>query len=751
MQSRIAFLCAIFLLTVLAGCSNGSGSTPSSSSSSTSAADFTLAIAPLAVTLTSGGSAQAIDITTSPVNGFTGNVSLTVGSLPTGVTVTPMTLSMAPGSLQQLTVTAGSTATVGNTTITLQGSSGSLTHSVSAAVAVNAPVLSTTASLSAGSFDFGDDLVNNVVTKPVATVTNTGSAALTLSPSLSGDTSYALVSTGSCGAQLTPAASCVMMVSYTPTTASAPGTQNAVLNLGFGDVPAGTAQTVALSGTSGALPVGQVTATNNPQVALYTMTLPFPGSMTVSFGKDTTYGTQTWAQSTPDSGSQVSIFVAGMQGTTTYHMQATVQFTNGVSAKDVDHSFTTQAVPANMKGNLKATTAAGMTPQSGVELLNPLDGNVSGVVVTDLNANILWTYANPGGTSNYIQGVKMLPNGHFLMAIGANSSNALTINLPGYTIAEIREVNLEGDTVREISITDLNAALANATCAECKVNLYTFHHDVEPLPNGHWLVLANTAKQLSSTTTPPLTNTAPAYVLADVIIDLDENLQPVWAWNEFNHLDPNRHPYLFPDWTHTNAVTYSPDDGNILVSIRHQNWVVKVDYEDGKGSGAILWHLGEGGDFALKGGTDPTDWEYAQHMPNFFSTNTTGVFSLGLMDNGDDRIFPAGVTCGATGAPPCLYTTIPVFQIDENAKTATLTFQQKLPPNLYSFFGGNTEQLANGNVEYDLCGVGPIGSGSYVYEVTQQSTPQTVWTLQSTGANLYRAFRMPSLYPGVQW
>ena len=94
------------------------------------------------------------------------------------------------------------------------------------------------------------------------------------------------------------------------------------------------------------------------------------------------------------------------------------------------------------------------------------------------------------------------------------------------------------------------------------------------------------------------------------------NLQPVWAWNEFNHLDPNRHPYLFPDWTHTNAVLYSPDDGNILVSMRHQNWVVKVDYQDGKGSGAILWQLGEGGDFTLKNGIDPTDWQYAQHMPN---------------------------------------------------------------------------------------------------------------------------------------
>ena len=29
----------------------------------------------------------------------------------------------------------------------------------------------------------------------------------------------------------------------------------------------------------------------------------------------------------------------------------------------------------------------------------------------------------------------------------------------------------------------------------------------------------------------------------------------------------------FPDWTHTNAVLYSPDDGNLIVSMRHQNWI----------------------------------------------------------------------------------------------------------------------------------------------------------------------------------
>jgi len=44
--------------------------------------------------------------------------------------------------------------------------------------------------------------------------------------------------------------------------------------------------------------------------------------------------------------------------------------------------------------------------------------------------------------------------------------------------------------------------------------------------------------------------------VGDVIIDLDANHNPVWAWNEFNHMDINRQPFGYPDWTHTNAVIF---------------------------------------------------------------------------------------------------------------------------------------------------------------------------------------------------
>jgi arylsulfate sulfotransferase len=232
-----------------------------------------------------------------------------------------------------------------------------------------------------------------------------------------------------------------------------------------------------------------------------------------------------------------------------------------------------------------------------------------------------------------------------------------------------------------------------------------------------------------------------------VIIDLDQNHNPVWLWNEFDHLDINRRPYLYPDWTHTNAILYSADDGNLIISIRHQNWLVKIDYQNGAGTGDILWHLGYQGDFTLVGGTDPTDWFYAQHGPSFTTSNTTGNFGMAVFDNGDDRFFPSGqVLC--TGPSPSCYSTTPLLTLDESAMTATLTFNPTAP--YYSFFGGNNAVLANGDVEF-CATAAPVGLVANIYEVTQTSTPQTVWHMNVSGQYAYRGQRVPSMYPGVQW
>ena len=490
------------------------------------------------------------------------------------------------------------------------------------------------------------------------------------------------------------------------------------------------------------MPAGTVTATANPQVALYTITPPYPGNVTVNFGPTTSYGKQTWSVAAATGGTPVSIEVAGMLANTAYHLQAAVTLADGVTAADSDHSFTTTSYPANLIPQITASTTAGQAPQPGIEMLNPI-GTTAQVVATDLSGRVIWEY-NPAEptTQSAILAPQELPNGDFIFLFSEGSGNPLLGPINPADPNLVREVDLIGNTIKQITMAQLNARLA---AANYNLTLQVFNHDVTVLPNGHWLVLANTLKSvvLAGQTTPTT-------VLGDVIVDLDTNLNPVWVWNEFDHLDVNRHPVQFPDWTHTNAVVYSKDDGNLLVSIRHQNWVVKVDYNNGAGTGNIIWRLGYQGDFKLIGGTDPTDWFSGQHGLSFTSGNTTGIFGMTLMDNGDFRVFAPGVTCGTGSAPPCLYSTIPVFQIDEAAKTATLETLQVLPTNLYSFFGGNAHILPNGNLEYDLCGL-PGAPNSQTFETPNQSTPQTVWSLKLPADYNYRSYRVPSLYPGVQW
>ncbi len=182
--------------------------------------------------------------------------------------------------------------------------------------------------------------------------------------------------------------------------------------------------------------------------------------------------------------------------------------------------------------------------------------------------------------------------------------------------------------------------------------------------------------------------------------------------------------------------------------MRNQNWVIKIDYRDGHGQGDILWRLGPDGDFTLQG-VEPIDWNYAQHHPVLISSRSAGLFPLALFDNGNSRIVDSkGTACGSPGAIPC-YSRGVIFQLEEMAKTAQILWQDKL-----SNFGlccGSINQLDNQNIEFDIALLSAISQASRVQEVTQEQDPRLVWQMDILGQLAYRAFRMPSLYPGVQW
>ena len=504
------------------------------------------------------------------------------------------------------------------------------------------------------------------------------------------------------------------------------------------------------------IPAGQVQATTNPQVALYRMSLPQPGTVSVQFGPDTRYGLDTWTQSTPSAqpslGGPVVLLVAGMRGSTNYHMRALVTLANGVTYQDDDHIFATGIPP--LTSLVQVSMPSGLPPQPGIELFDTVQFGsthynpaLAQAFATDLQGNVIWTYSYAGSPANVITPIKPLANGHLLLVLTV-TSGPTNSTIPAGTANDLREIDLVGNTIHDVPMSTLNKSLTAKGFAN--LALFAYSRDVLSLPNGHFVILAQTAQTVQNVTGyPGATNVA-----GDALVDVDQNFQPDWVWNSFDHLDINRHPFQFPpDWTHSDALLYSSDDHDLLLSIRNQNWVVKIDFQDATGTGNIVWRLGQGGDFQLVGGVDPTDWFYAQHGINFFTGNTSGQFQLGLMDDGDDRQFALGVTCGSQGAPACLYSTSMVLSVDESSKTATFVSHYVASASLYSFFGGQVDLLPNGDIEVDFCSA---VSGATIQEyqpgsAVTETTPQIVWQAVTPGYDQYRALRLSSLYPGVQW
>ena len=103
----------------------------------------------------------------------------------------------------------------------------------------------------------------------------------------------------------------------------------------------------------------------------------------------------------------------------------------------------------------------------------------------------------------------------------------------------------------------------------------------------------------------------PVDIIGDMVLVLDHNLQLVWAWDSFAHEDINRAATLndqavpfIPaftianDWLHTNFAQGTAD-GNIILSQRSQDLVIKINYANGAGDGSVIWRMGAGVDFTL--------------------------------------------------------------------------------------------------------------------------------------------------------
>jgi hypothetical protein len=128
------------LLLICAGCGGGSNS-PSSNikPASTPSPDLAITLSSSSLSISQGTTGAPITISVTAQNGFIGTVQVTLAGVPNGVVANPASqFSMATGATALVVLGVLPNAATGNFMITAQGMSGSLSHSVTLALAVQA-------------------------------------------------------------------------------------------------------------------------------------------------------------------------------------------------------------------------------------------------------------------------------------------------------------------------------------------------------------------------------------------------------------------------------------------------------------------------------------------------------------------------------------------------------------------------------------------------------------------------------------
>jgi hypothetical protein len=487
-----------------------------------------------------------------------------------------------------------------------------------------------------------------------------------------------------------------------------------VRNLGTGESATATATYVMTSRVSGNTPV--ISPTANPLVFLYSAPpCPAGGQMTVYF--QSPVGIVNTPSMACQNGLSMNFYLAGLAPQSTYWVEHVVQTATGLTFGP-SMTLTTPSVSVSVPH-----ASALQTPP--LPLVNGIVWNASLTniaMATDLYGNLLWYY--PGQIS-YL--TRPQQNGHMFGVFedfGADRSMQV-----------FREFDLAWTTIRET-----NAARVNEQLAAMGVRqIGAFHHEARALPNGYVLVLASAEQMMTNIQGPGQVD-----VIGDVILVLDQNLQVVWAWDSFQHLDWTRMatlgevctqqaagcPPFFQaqqanDWLHGNSVELTPD-GNILYSSRHQDWVIKIAYANGTGNGNIIWRLGKGGDFQINS-TDPNPWFSHQHDAQYEAGHAS---TLLLFDDGNVR--------RATDSNA--HSRGQVLLLDEQNLIATPILNADLGD--YSVALGSAQQLPNGDYHFDQGWLQPSNT-SQAIEVDPSGNK--VFTLQLSSP-AYRSFRLTDLY-----
>lgn len=330
----------------------------------------------------------------------------------------------------------------------------------------------------------------------------------------------------------------------------------------------------------------------------------------------------------------------------------------------------------------------------------------------DVNGDVRWWL-----DGKFSWEMKRLANGNLLL--GGNRLMAKP-----YYMANMYEMNLLGKIYQEYLIPG------------------GYHHDYYEMKNGNLVIAVNNITRQTGTT------------VEDTIVELDRKTGKIVKTIDLSEILPRDEgkslDWSAGDWFHNNSVDLNEATGELILSGRHQDSVVNIDYSSGK----LNYIIGSPDSWSDKMKSyfftpvgEPFEWQWEQHAATFLPNG-----DIMLFDNGTHRSKNKETALPANKN----YSRAVIYRIDKSAKTIRQIWQygkehgsEYFSPYISDadYLGENHVLVHSGGVSYKD-GVVQNGPASLAKSDTLNSFTTEVLNDEvifeiKVNTNFYRAEKMP--------
>lgn len=331
------------------------------------------------------------------------------------------------------------------------------------------------------------------------------------------------------------------------------------------------------------------------------------------------------------------------------------------------------------------------------------------IVIVDSAGDVIWYgHINDGNTGD----VRQLANGHLLVL---SDRTVIELDMLGNRITSWSS-KAEDDIASDAVTVDTDA----------------FHHESITLPNGNLAVLSVNRRTVDNFPVDEfnLDIRETVEVASDEIVEFSPDGNIVKRFSLLDIVDPNRvafgsnsgfHNRVYPglstkDWSHANAMIYDSASDAFILSLRHQDAVVKVSRVDGR----LIWILGNHEGWSANpinpnpaypsGMLNPNNliappllsvvenqtlgndfnWQFHQHAPEVTSLDTLMVY-----DNGNNRASP--YDAGNIVSSVNNYSRAVEYKVNETDMTIEQVWEYRESPAIYTAFVGDADMLETTN------------------------------------------------------